>query len=554
MPYTYERLGELLVHAGVITQLQLDDALSTQRANGRKLGQVLVESGVVTEELIAATLADQKGLTHVRLSTSVVDPEIAGTIPLRVARRHSVVPVSLDGDVLLLAMADPLNIEAVDDVAMRTGREVSPLVATQADVDWAIDRYIAEADAMSELTSDREVAEVEQARGDEDDGAAVVRLINQILRQAVAEGASDIHFQPGASGVRVRYRIDGVLRDATTLPRTSQSELLSRVKVMAELDITERRRPQDGRISLTAQGRALDVRVATLPTPRGEAITLRLLDSGVAFKPLESVGLSASDLMSVADMLRHPYGVVFVAGPTGSGKSTTLYAALSRLNEPGKQIITVEDPIEYTMDGVTQVAVNQRIGLTFAAGLRTILRSDPDIVMIGEVRDPETAETAVRAALTGHLVLTSIHTNDAPSALTRLSDMGVPPYITSSALIGVIAQRLVRVLCPACKREATHPEERLRAAGLDPGQAASATIFDAVGCDECSMTGYRGRMGVFEVMRMDDELRRLFLANASAVEIGEAAAARGMRSLRSDALDKALAGLTSLDEVDRVVV
>lgn len=558
MSYTRERLGELLVQAKLLTQEQLDATLERQRTSGEKLGRLLVQDGILTEDRMAEALADQKGLSYIRLTASTVDPSVAALIPLRVARRHAVVPISLCDDTLTLAMSDPLNIEAVDDIRVRTGYDVEVVVSTESDVFHAIDKYIAEADALQELSVVRRDSDEQEEDADseaaQDSGVAVVRMINQIIRQAVSERASDIHFQPDQKGIRVRYRIDGVLREVTHLPRAAQSELLSRIKVMADLDITERRRPQDGRISIKADRRDLDVRVATLPTPRGESITLRLLDSEVAFKPLDSVGLPSREHDLLLEMIRMPYGVVFVAGPTGSGKSTTLYAALNAINDPGKQIITVEDPIEFTMDGITQVAVNTRVGLTFASGLRTILRSDPDVVMIGEVRDPDTAEIAVRAALTGHLVLSSIHTNDAPSALTRLNDMGVPPYITSSALLGVVAQRLVRTLCPDCKAPVEVSKERLLAAGYSRDELDSVNLHGPVGCDRCNTTGYLGRIGVFEVMRMSSSLQALFLRNAPAEQLREVALSEGMRPLRRDALEKAAMGMTSLEEIDRVVI
>jgi type II secretory ATPase GspE/PulE/Tfp pilus assembly ATPase PilB-like protein len=388
-----------------------------------------------------------------------------------------------------------------------------------------------------------------------DASVAVVRVINQIVNEAVLAKASDIHFEPEEGYVRVRYRVDGVLREAAQLPKNSQAELLSRVKVMAELDITERRRPQDGRIAVRVESKNLDLRVATLPTPEGEAITLRILDSEVAFHSLEDTGLSQADLALIHRMLSKPYGALFISGPTGSGKSTTLYALMHAANDPGRKVITVEDPIEYRMQNVTQIAVNSRIGLTFAAGLRTILRSDPDIVMVGEVRDPETAEIAVRAALTGHLVLSSIHTNDAPSALTRITDMGVPPYITSSGLLGAVAQRLVRKLCSRCKQVTIdHTPDRLLAAGFRKEELPDLQIYKAVGCPECAQTGYKGRVGVFEVMEFTDTLQSLFLHSAPTLELRQAAIAGGMRTLRRDALDKVKAGITSLEEMDRVVV
>jgi len=556
MSYTRERLGQLLVRAGLIDDMQLQACLDTQTREGGKLGEIIVRDLLLTEDQIASTLATQKGLEHVNLASYPVDRAVVTMLPLRTARRRRILPLDIVGDRLILAMADPLDVEAIDEAELITGMKVDPVVAASTQVKMAIEKFVAGADALQELELVGYIAdETDESReADPDADVAVVRIVNQLIQQAVRERASDIHFEPSEGGVRVRYRVDGVLREVTGLPKSSQAELLSRVKVMADIDITERRRPQDGRFGVRLDGKHLDLRVATLPTPQGEAITLRLLDRAVAFLPLEQLGLSEADMVTVRRMLRRPYGAILVAGPTGSGKSTTLYALLHEVNEPGRKIITVEDPIEYRMENVTQLAVNARIGLTFAAGLRTILRSDPDVVMVGEVRDPETAEMAVRSALTGHLVLTSIHTNDAPSALTRLSDMGVPPYVTSSGLSGAVAQRLVRKLCDACKEPATVSWDRLVAAGMGEDEAMGLVVYEPRGCQECGMTGYVGRIAVFEVMEFDSHLQSLFLHNAPSFELQRAAIGRGMHTLRRDALDKVKAGITSLEEVDRVVV
>lgn len=557
--HRHEHLGELLLAAGCLTRPQLQAALENHRVTGRKLGRVLVEDGILSEEDIIVALAHQKRLERVRLTASTVDPAAAARIPLRVALRHGIIPIADQAGMLTLAMSDPLNIEAIDDVAIITGRQVKVVVASSAEISAAISQHLAEPDAIQELIESEGggssgTEDAINAESTADDSVAVVRIINQLIRQAVAQRASDIHFQPDREGVAVRFRVDGVMHAATHLPKSSQNELLSRVKVMAELDITERRRPQDGRISIRLKGGEMDVRVATLPTPRGESITLRLLDSGEAFRPLDTIGLPSVEREILDEMLHAPYGMVLVSGPTGSGKSTTLYAALNELNKPERRLISIEDPIEYTMDGITQVGVNAAIGLTFAAGLRTVLRSDPDVVMLGEIRDAETAETSVRAALTGHLLLSSIHTNDAPSTLTRLNDMGVPSYITSSALLGVIAQRLVRVLCPQCKRPVTLSDQELLAAGFDADAASTAHLHEPVGCDECNGTGYKGRLGVFEVMRMSPQLGQLSIDHAPSDAIRAAALAEGMRPMRRDALEKAALGVTTLAEIDRVVV
>ena len=555
MSYTREKLGELLVRVGLITADQLDSALDEQLRTGGKLGEVLVRGLVLSEEDIAEALAKQKGLEHVNLANVSIDRSAVVLLPVRMEKRRAVIPVGFNEDRLVLAMADPLDVEAIDEAELRTGFKIEPVVASYSQVLYAIEKYAVASDALQELEQNEIDAELDlEAQGEIEGDVPVVRIVNQLLREAVMDRASDVHFEPQEHGVRVRYRIDGVLQDIAHLPKTSQAGLLSRIKVMADMDITERRRPQDGRIALRMDDRPLDFRVATLPTPAGESIVIRILNSGVSFHCIDDLGISVHNREILDRMIKKPYGCVLIAGPTGSGKSTTLYSILQEINLPSRKIVTVEDPIEYAMEGLTQVAVNARIGLNFATGLRTILRCDPDVVMVGEIRDPETASIAVKAALTGHLVFSSIHTNDAPSALTRLADMGVEPYVTSSALIGTIAQRLVRVLCPHCKEKIVTSPELLVAAGYGEDEAREVELYRPVGCEKCRGTGFLGRLAVFELMEMDDELTQLTLRNAPSDEIRCIAVERGMVTLRRDALDKAAAGITSLDEVDRVVV
>jgi len=551
--YSREKLGELLVRVGLISDEQLDLALDEQIRTGGKLGEVLAHSLILTEDQIAEALAEQKGLAHINLAGVDIDRAAVVLLPVRMEQRRGVIPIGFKEGRLVLAMADPLDVEAIDEAELRTGFKVEAVVASASQVQYAIEKYAVSSDALQEL----EQFEVQDGAEEEDavveGDVPVVRIVNQLIREGVIDQASDIHFEAEESGVRVRYRIDGVLQDVARLPKSSQAGLTSRIKVMAEMDITERRRPQDGRIALRIDDRPVDLRVATLPTPLGEGIVIRILNSQVAFHSIDDLGLSERNYEMIQRMLHKPYGCIFLAGPTGSGKTTTLYAALQAINSPSRKIVTVEDPIEYRMEGLTQVAVNHRIGLTFAAGLRTILRFDPDVVMVGEVRDPETAAIAVRAALTGHLVLSSIHTNDAPSALTRLSDMGVEPYVTASALVGAIAQRLVRKLCPKCKQPVDIPLERLEAAGFTPAEIRTLVTYGPVGCRDCRETGFKGRQAIYEIMEMDEELTRLTLRHAPADELREVAIERGMVTLRRDALDKVVAGVTSLDEVDRVV-
>jgi type IV pilus assembly protein PilB len=555
--YSRERMGELLVRIGLITDEQLDMALAAQAESGGKLGEVLVRELVITEDQIAEALAEQKGLQHVNLAAVEIDRGAVLLLPWRMAKLRGVIPIGFNDGCLTLAMSDPLDVEAIDEAEMRTGYKVVPVVASASQVLYAIEKYAVASETLQQLETDENGDAEAEERFEEAvlaESMPIVRIVSQLLRDAVTDRASDIHFEPEEDRMRVRYRIDGVLQDVASLPKNSQAGLTSRIKVMADMDITERRRPQDGRISLRVEGQSLDMRVAALPTPHGESIVVRVLNSSVSFHSVDGLGLSEVNHARFMRMLHKPYGCIMVAGPTGSGKSTTLYAALQSINDSERKICTVEDPIEYRMAGLTQVAVNTRVGLTFAAGLRTLLRFDPDVIMVGEVRDTETASIAVRAALTGHLVLSSIHTNDAPSALTRITDMGVESYVTSSALLGAIAQRLVRVLCPKCRRQVTIVPERLLAAGFAPEELKNLVTFEPVGCDSCRRTGFVGRLGVFEIMEMDDDMTRLFLKDAPSEELRALAIQKGMVSLRRDALDKVAQGLTSLEELDRTVV
>lgn len=555
MTYTRERLGELLLSAGRLTEKQLAGALAIQAEEGGKLGQVLVRQLVLDEDDIARTLAEQKGLDYVSLTSYKIDREAVARIPDRVARRCLVIPIGYRDGSIILAMADPLDIETIDDVKVRTGMDVVPVVATSTQIQYAIEKYITSADAFQDVMVSAEEDDIDAEIGEIDDDVPIVRLVNQLLREAVIDNASDIHIEPGDKSIRIRYRVDGVLHEVMQLPLSVKAGVISRVKIMADMDIAERRRPQDGRIGIVINGRGIDLRVATLPTPAGESIVIRVLNHDMEMLTLEMLGMAPEHLKTMERFLARPYGAVLVSGPTGSGKSTSLYAGLLRINQPTRKIITIEDPIEYRIPGITQMAVNPVIGLTFARMLRTVLRSDPDVVLVGEIRDAETAEIAVRAALTGHLMLSSIHTNDAPSALTRLVDMEVAPYITSSALVGVVAQRLARRLCPKCKKRTKVSREVLLAAGFSEEEVAGGLkLYAPVGCDDCASTGYRGRIGLFEVMEMNDELERLFLRQAPSEQLREAAIASGMVTLRRDALDKVASGITSLEEINRVVI
>lgn len=555
-PYIRRKLGELLVDAGALSEEQLLEALDEQQRSGGRLGQVLVTRGDITEQQLAQTIAEQQSLALVDLELFDVDLTAPVLVELKFARRHSVLPVGYDGDELTVAMADPLDIQTIDSLRTITGRKIRPVVATETGIHQAISRYLDTEESFDDVVQ----SAAAQAMPEEEEGGEalaedvpVVRLVNRILTEAVYQEASDVHIEPERNDVRVRYRVDGVLHDFMRIPKAIQAALVSRIKIISELDIAERRQPQDGRTYLSVSGKQVDVRVATLPTPYGENVTLRLLAKDFSLMGLEELGMRDSVLEAFSKALTKPYGAVLVCGPTGAGKTTTLYAALHQLNQTDRKIITIEDPIEYRIAGVTQVQVNQKIGLSFARGLRTLLRSDPDIVLVGEMRDPETAQIAVRGAMTGHLVLSSLHTNDAPSAVTRLLDVGVPAFLLPSAVAAIVAQRLVRRLCSTCREEYVGDPQVLRSAGIACPGRKKPRFYRGVGCDQCFGTGYRGRLGVFEFIEMTPELGSLAIQSPSADMLKELAISQGMESMRQDALCKVADGLTSLEEVARVL-
>ncbi len=557
MDFRKERMGDVLLRTGLVSPEQLDAALEAQEANGGRLGDVLVKLRVTTEEQIAGALAEQRHLPYVHLATATIDLDAATMLPARYLQRKRILPMGFEDGALVLAMADPLDVEAMDETEMLTGLRVTPVIATPSQITEAIETKVIGLRVLHQLEADFGMPEEEEHFGDVTSAISdvpVVKIIDQLLKDAVREGASDVHLEPSDSDVRVRFRVDGVLREVSTLPRGSHAGLVSRIKVLADMDIAERRRPQDGRIAFNSTLGAVDLRVATIPTPSGEGVVIRILYRGIVVGSIEGLGFSKRDHEVFQRMLAKPYGALLIAGPTGSGKTTTLYTALNVINDVTRKVVTIEDPIEYRIPGITQIAVNPRAGLSFATGLRAVLRFDPDIVMVGEVRDAETASIAARAALTGHYVLSSIHTNDAAAALARLGEMGVEPYVSSSSLLGVVAQRLVRTLCPKCKKEVAIPVETLVAAGFAPEEAACVTTFAAVGCSSCHGTGYAGRVGVFEILEMNDEIAGLNMRGANTEEIRNAAMARGMTTMRQDALARVAAGLTSLQEVNRVVV
>jgi type IV pilus assembly protein PilB len=553
-----KRLGKILVEAGIVSEEEIQEALESQ--NGRSLVRTLVELGYAKEEDIAKAIAKATGLSYVKLSDYEVDPAATALIPEEMARRYSMIPIKIDGGNLIVAMADPSNVFAVDDLRIITGYEIKPVVATESEVNNVINQFARmdqDVEAMMESVEGEEVeaAPVEVEEEVEDEDAPIVKLVNYVLTEAVRSRAADVHIEPQEDDLRIRYRIDGVLHEVMRSPKKIQLGMITRLKIMANMDIAERRLPQDGRFSLIVDGRPIDFRVASLPTIHGEKIVLRLLEKESIMMTLEQLGFSEGTLKRFKGSLSKPYGAIFVTGPTGSGKTTTLYAALNILNSIEKNIITVEDPVEYRLSGVAQVQVNPKAGLTFAAALRSILRNDPDIVMIGEIRDQETALIAIESALTGHLVLSTLHTNDAPSAITRLTEMGLETFLISSAVDCIVCQRLARLLCPKCKEPYTPSLEALKRVGfpLEEGEEIPV-LYRPKGCDYCSQTGYRGRTGVFEVMLMSEEVERLTVERASTEEIRKVAVSEGMKTLREEGLLKVKAGVTSIEEIMRVIV
>jgi type IV pilus assembly protein PilB len=541
--------GDVVVDLGFASREKVEEAVELARAQGKPTGQVLVEQGVLRHDQLARVVAERYGLDYIDLSVYELDMGAVNLIDMEAIRRYQAVPVGfLEDGTLLLAMADPTNVLTVDDIAMLTGRRVRSASASIEDLNILITRLSRVEQSVEAIAEEEEAqAESELVMDEADKDAPVIKLVHSIIADAIEQGASDIHIDPGEGDMHVLFRIDGVLSQTSTLKRSMATSVISRVKIMSEMDISERRVPQDGRFALTVSGRRVDVRVTTLPLVYGEGAYLRILDKGVAVRGLESLGMQRTEQDRFAYAIGRPNGAVLVTGPTGSGKSTTLYAALGSVNDGSRSILTIEDPVESRIAGVKQMQVAPKAGMTFAGGLRAMLRADPDVIMVGEIRDRETAHIAVEAALTGHLVLSTLHTRDAPSALGRLIDMGIEPFLISSAIDCVVAQRLVRVLCPHCKQVSKAPESVLAEYGLYESEA-----FEPVGCSRCSTTGYRGRMGIYEVLSITEEIRTLVLARGSVDEIAAAAMRQGMRRMRDDGIAKVRSGQTSIAEIERM--
>jgi type IV pilus assembly protein PilB len=567
--HAINELAELVVDLLAATQLVPADKLALVRGRVRQTGSLsaaLVEEGVASSDGVARLLAMHHALPLVDLAVTGVVDAAAELLPLHVLERVVAIPYALRGDTLMIAVADPANLHGIDELRLATRHPVELAVAAREDILDAVRRRVRTSEAFGARLAaveemELEVVEEDQTDLEADDGVSdvpLVRLVNSILFQAAEDGASDVHFEPQEDGLVVRFRIDGVLHEMQRIPRRLIAGVTTRLKVLAKLDIAERRKPQDGRISLNAAaaGRMLDIRVATLPTVEGESVVMRLLDKSRRPPTLSELGLSDEMRAQLTALVSRTTGALLVTGPTGSGKSTTLFASLNQINRPEINIITVEDPVEYRLNGVNQVQINPRAGMTFAAALRSILRSDPDVVMVGEIRDGETAKISIEAALTGHLVLSTLHTNDAPSALTRLNEMGVEPFLTGAAVSGVLAQRLARQLCTHCCEMYTPSVDELLAARVSPDVAASVdgmVFYRKRGCPRCSQTGYRGRIGVYQLLEMTEDLATLAASKATREEIERAALGTGMRTLWDDGLSKVASGLTSVEELARVV-
>jgi type IV pilus assembly protein PilB len=557
-----DRLGELLVRENLISLSQLKSAQEQSRKSGDKLGYSLTKLGIIGQRELTSFLSKQYGVPSIDLSEFEIDEDVLKLIPKDVAQQHQVIPVNRAGSDLIVAMSDPSNIYAIDDIKFLTGYNVQVVVASEEAIKQAIERYYADKIDYDKIIGEIDANEVEVAEeaAEEDvidlqrssEEAPVVKLVNLILVDAIKKGASDIHIEPYEKSFRVRYRVDGVLYEIMNPPLKLRNAITSRIKIMSSLDIAERRLPQDGRIKIKLSGgREMDFRVSVMPTLFGEKVVMRLLDKGNLQLDMTKLGFEVKQLDNFKHAIHQPYGMVLVTGPTGSGKTTSLYSALSELNKTSENISTAEDPVEFNLPGINQCQMNDGIGLNFAAALRCFLRQDPDIIMVGEIRDYETAEIAVKAALTGHLVLSTLHTNDAPSTVHRLLNMGVEPFLVTASVNAIVAQRLARKICGECKEPIKVETQSLIDLGLDPERANSAQIYRGAGCRTCNDTGYKGRVACYEVMPFSDELKDFVLQGVSSVELKREAIRLGMRTLRQSALSKLVEGITTISEVVR---
>jgi type IV pilus assembly protein PilB len=560
-----KKLAQMLVDENIITDQQLQEALKEQKNSNIRLEQALVKLGYVTNDVILAFMASQMEIPIVNFSEiGELDPLVVKCISENVCQRLNLIAISKQGNKIKVAMADPLNVSAIDDIKLMTGFEVDPVIASETDIKTAITKYFStSSEDMESVMKDLEnVEDIEVLEAEEEmdanklaaasEDAPIIKLVNALLTKAIEERASDIHLEPYEKGARCRYRIDGVLHEKPAPPKRVYPALISRIKIISELDIAERRKPQDGRCKIKVSGKEIDMRVSVLPTSFGEKVVIRVLDTGNLQLDLAQLGFEPDVLQTYKKNVDAPYGMILATGPTGSGKSTTLYSTLSLLNYPDVNIVTIEDPVEFVVNGINQVQVNTKAGLTFSNGLRSFLRQDPDIIMVGEIRDGETAGIAINAALTGHLVLSTLHTNDAPGAVTRLDNMGIEPFLITSSVVMVIAQRLVRKICPKCKESYEVSPEVLEDLGIKPQVGERVMFYRGTGCQFCANTGYKGRAAIYEVMAMNDDLRRAVLKRLTGTDIKKIAIETGMITLREAGIRKVRAGMTSIEELLRV--
>ncbi|HAZ09743.1 MAG TPA: type II secretion system protein GspE [Candidatus Omnitrophica bacterium] len=551
---TKKSAEQILLEKAIITKEQLDKALEESRNKGMPVGKVIVRSGMVTEEVYAQAISEALDIPYVNLASYIIDQEVIKLIPETMAQKYKAIPIFKIRDSLTVAMVDPKDIVAIDDLSRKAKCDIESMLSTESAILNAIEQYYGTSSSFDDVIKDIDKKNRFQAEGTEFDStklaeiaeeAPVIKLVNMIIMQAVKDKASDIHIEPEETRLAVRFRIDGILHEVFSPPKHMEPALMSRIKVLSKMDIAEKRKPQDGRFNMKALDRDIDLRVSAFPTIYGENIVIRILDRGSILLGLDKVGFSGEIQKEFERLIKYPHGIILVTGPTGSGKTTTLYSALSTIDSEEQNVITIEDPVEYHLGRIRQSQINPKAGLTFATGLRSILRQDPDIIMVGEIRDKETAEISVQAALTGHLVFSTLHTNDASGALSRLIDMGIEPFLISSSIIGILAQRLVRKICDKCKEEYTPTDDILKAMGL----SGKNGIFKGKGCDACKNTGYKGRIGIFELLIVNDKIRKLIVDKASSDIIKKTAIEIGMKTLRDDSLDKVLKGITTPEEV-----
>lgn len=554
MSKTPKKLGNLLISGNKISQKQLEEALKMQRATGNKLGEELVDKGYLTEEDIIEVLEFQMGIPHVDLEKYFIDPDVVNLVSETLARKYILIPIKKNRGSLTVAMADPLNLFAIDDVKIATGLDVTPVISIRKDILDSIEQYFGKKSAEKAIEDLKDQYNIELDSNLDDEllneinNAPVVRLVNSFIKQAISAKASDIHIEPYEDRIRIRFRIDATLQEIMSPSKNTHSAITTRIKIISKMDIAERRLPQDGRVEMNIDGRSIDLRVSSLPTVYGEKIVIRILDRTSTIMTKKSLGFTENNLKRFNNLLSYPNGILLVTGPTGSGKTTTLYAALQELNSIGKNIITLEDPVEYRLDGINQVQINPKSGLTFSSGLRSILRQDPDIIMVGEIRDEETARLAIRAAITGHLVISTMHTNDAASTVSRLVDMGIEPYLVASSVMGVVAQRLVRKICDSCKTE--YISEKKEEDILNIYEPIK--LYKGKGCSKCYNTGYKGRTSIHEVLEVDKNMRQNINNNNSIDDLKELAKANGMISLYENNKDLVVKGITSINELLKV--